>query len=1126
MKKLTLTLLAAAAALSANAQTILSEDFETGNTGSAPQPVAVGTGWTVVNGYTGTQTKYNWHNYYSNPEGDAGSTLGGACCAAVDAAMFDSDKEGKGPREEILLSPEVSLDGTYQLQFSWKVSPMNAYEASRYDLQVRVVEDGDLQSAETVFSIQNSTMLRESGVNVFPIQSWDPYTSRIDLSDWQGKKVKLAFVYKMMGPTGNVAYLDDISVKQFTPPTGPVASLSMDRYQFRSMFIGEKYYSDAITLTNTGKDGLQITGIDCPAGFSTTIANPESVDLLMNQSINFRLSYQAALTSAVSGDVVFHTTGGDVKVAVTASKEFVPEGFTLETFPRVSTPAGWESKGWGCAPQAIEGDYSMCGSGDISATTLRTPRLDLSEGGTLKFTYLNYFDSDNPEDAPQYDISLQVSYDGGNSWVTKWTSDYINGLNQVLTAEVDLGLGDDNCYARWYYPAIETDDGGAFSHSTFYLDGVLLPNLYGADGVPMAAKIVSPANNATEIYPKDVKLQWTEAQFAQGYKLYVGTSRAANEVINGLDLGDALSYTIPELAYSTEYRWKVVGYNDKGDCATASTWRFTTQPDATVTTFPYVENFDKSSGVPTGWTCVLSAQYKRGWSVNSLYPYKVDGKEYPALFTTWLNPGEWNAVETPEFKLLSDVPMSISYVWGDEHPSDLNTDPTATVQKHNVEPNNGISAQFFDIYVDGEWHTLSTLSEDSSAKKYWITEKVDLAPYAGKTVKFRWRHESYSNKDDGGSLAHVLIQENKDYRASFNVSEWNAGKVNFRKAAQSAEQQLNILNDGGKDLTVKAVSFATPNFTASLQPGDVIPVKSSKFFTVRFDALDTAAPVSDEMTVEFEGGAKAVFPVKGEALPNGIYYYSFEPNALDYEWEKDFSMIDVDNQRGYSFTSSWVNYSADGAKCAFSCENDSYETGMYGMMSPISGNHALVASAPASGSGADNWIISKKMKAGSKAKFDFYARNWESTGSVLPDPKSEITVLVSTASNTATTDFEVVRAKEEIPYYDYNEWGHFEVDLSAYAGKDVYVALQHTTAGAGNLAFFDDFTFTGFDGDGAGVDDITADLSEDTQVTVYSLSGVKVADGIGSAVLNRLGKGFYVVRATDAKGARSYKLAR
>ena len=205
MKKFTITLLAAAAALTASAQTILSEDFETGNTGSSPLPLTAGSGWTVVNGYTGSVTKYNWHNYYVNPDSEQGGTLGGACCAAVDAAMFASDTEGRGPREEIILSPEVNLDGTYRLQFSWRVSPINAYEDSRYDLQVRVVEDGDLQGAETVFSIQNAKMLRESGVNVFPIQSWDPYTSRIDLSDWQGKKVKLAFVYKMMGPTGNVA---------------------------------------------------------------------------------------------------------------------------------------------------------------------------------------------------------------------------------------------------------------------------------------------------------------------------------------------------------------------------------------------------------------------------------------------------------------------------------------------------------------------------------------------------------------------------------------------------------------------------------------------------------------------------------------------------------------------------------------------------------------------------------------------------------------------------------------------------------------------------------------------------------------------------------------------------------
>ena len=88
------------------------------------------------------------------------------------------------------------------------------------------------------------------------------------------------------------------------------------------------------------------------------------------------------------------------------------------------------------------------------------------------------------------------------------------------------------------------------------------------------------------------------------------------------------------------------------------------------------------------------------------------------------------------------------------------------------------------------------------------------------------------------------------------------------------------------------------------------------------------------------------------------------------------------------------------------------------------------------------------------------------------------------------------------------------------------MALRHTTAGAGNLAFFDDFTFSDFDGEGAGVEDITADIDADAHVVVYNLSGVKVADGVASDVLNRLDKGFYVVRATGSKGTRSYKLAR
>jgi hypothetical protein len=247
------------------AQTILEEDFETGATKSQSTPLTRGEGWTTVNTYNGSKMEYNWFNYYSNPESESGSIISGSGCGACDGPITASGiVDGSGPREEILLSPELDLNDNYQLQFSWKVSPMNVNDNSKYDLQVRVVTDDNLKAAETVFSIQSEQMLRESGVTVFPITTWDLHISKIDLSDWKGEKVKLAFVYKMFTTSSNIAWIDDISVKKFTPATGPVASVSLDRYDFKEVYIGEKIYSEVITLTNIGKNGLTITGMELP----------------------------------------------------------------------------------------------------------------------------------------------------------------------------------------------------------------------------------------------------------------------------------------------------------------------------------------------------------------------------------------------------------------------------------------------------------------------------------------------------------------------------------------------------------------------------------------------------------------------------------------------------------------------------------------------------------------------------------------------------------------------------------------------------------------------------------------------------------------------------------------------
>ena len=163
-------------ALQAGAQTILDEDFETSTTENYSQPVAAGAGWSTIDSYTGTEKTYVWHNYYSEK-----GTIGGTHVAGCDGPTYDADpRKGFGPREEILLTPELNLDNSYELAFTFIVSPMNAYESSMYDLQVRVVEDGNLSDAETVFSIQNQAMLKESGILTYPITNWDPHTAKAD----------------------------------------------------------------------------------------------------------------------------------------------------------------------------------------------------------------------------------------------------------------------------------------------------------------------------------------------------------------------------------------------------------------------------------------------------------------------------------------------------------------------------------------------------------------------------------------------------------------------------------------------------------------------------------------------------------------------------------------------------------------------------------------------------------------------------------------------------------------------------------------------------------------------------------------------------------------------------------
>ena len=1108
--------------ISVSAQsTLFMEDFETENVdtkNNPSRPVGAEEGWTTIDSYQGSNLSYKWSNYYSE-----NGTIGGTHVAMCDAPMVVADDpDAAQPREEILLSPELTLNNTYQLSFSWKVSPQAVAEKTKYDLQVRVVVDGDVKNAETIFSIQNKQDLIESGVTEYPISTWSTKTSKLDLSKWKGKTIKLAFVYKMFANAANIVYLDDIKVKKFTPATGPVGKLNATSYDFGKVYVGEKFYSDEFTLTNTGLAGLKINSVDLPAGVGITI-DPKTVDLGKNEAVKFRLSYTASIAAPAKNNVVLHTTGGDLTIALTATKQMIPDGMAQETFENGFPPAGWKNAGWSKSNGGLEGDVSAMASVDYSDQYLTSPRLDLTKGGKVQFTYHNSYDYEADQDgnvqAQANDITVELSTDGGKTWEEKWKYDY-NKLDFGETITVDLGKGTDNSYIRWHNTAVSTStDGDVAPCSTFYLDRVFLPTLYGQDGVPFATTLVSPENDAKEVYNKNIELKWTKAQFATGYKVYVGKSDTDFSFVNGVDVKDATSYTLPVADYETTYSWKVVPYNAKGDAAEATVWHFTTQKDASNSTYPYAIDFSGVSGLPTGWTSsTTSTISNRKWSVLAL-----SGNPAPCLYNMWLDKGVTSEVTTPEFKLTAGKQMSISFDWVDCHPNSATIDQLGTAKKHNVE--GAPTTVKFEIFADGTWTELSRISQGidtDEAPAYWINEKFNLAAYAGKTVQFRWTHIANNGNDSGCGIDNVVVEENENDKATFNKDGWNAGKVNYNKAVKSGDK-FTMFNKGEQTLKVKSVSFDTDNFESTIAAGTEIAKGESVTFSVQFNAKDAAAVVKDNMTVTFESGYSVKFPVEGTALAKDVLYYSFEDNYLDCNWEKDFTLIDVDKAATTPFNCYGTEFDKSGTVFAFAV---AYERPDHNNVAPISGDAFLVAASSIDGlTKGDNWIVSTKLKATANSKFDFYARNWDSKESIVPDAQHQISVLVSETSNTDRNSFTAVLPLQEMPFLERNNWNHYQIDLSSYAGKDIYVAVRDYTEKYAQAAFFDDFTFSGFEEFTTGISAVESEVAADGAVSVYNLNGMMVAQGNGKDVLNGLSKGIYVVKVQTANGVKTMKVA-
>lgn len=1093
MKRRVLLSVVCALLLSAvNAQKLLNEGFE----GSVFPP----SGWSVID-----DQQPGSHFHWTIIE-DEKSAISGSKSARVECGGYTYDEPIK---EEWLITPALQLtNDSYKLEFKWVGASAAAIEKQEYDFKVKVSTD-DGKTWTEIWSFLNKDQVEESGVK-YPWIGWAKNTSLIDLTAYKGQTIKIAFIHcklKAGMGVGNDIKIDDVVVEKYSPILNPQIESATRSYAFPASYIGAKKYSEVLSFKNVGNGVLTVTALKGLDGtdFSTTIV-PAEVSLKKNEEYQFQLIYEPTVKGAPSATLTVETNGGTpLEIKLSGSKSLVPEGYTYEGFEgKVFPPVGWKitSKGtlsssWSSFNYGLSGDKSarvgICEEG-----SLITPRLDLSgdQDYTIRFNYFEQYEAQTDNaNGPENYFRLYLSKDGGITW-NKLAFDATT-LNEIVHKEINLGHPGNNCYLKWSYEFPGLDLSGGYDeipeYSDIFLDDIILPPLYGSNEAPSATTLISPEDGATDIYNKEIMLSWNGVLFATNYKVYVGTTTDNFDLVNGEDVGDKTSYTIARADYAKTYYWKVVPYNKTGEATGVPVWSFTTMSDQSIKTFPYFEGFEAKT-FPLGWNTTKEVYTK--WDISNFNAFDGNGSAYISGSTD----NTTGTLITPEFVLPSEKDIQITFYWGNRVPASLKKDMLGT-QINNTTEANDIDALYFEIEDNGQWKTLAIMSDKDN--EYWIRERVSLNEYKGKTVTFRWRfHVVNGGKSNGASLDNIKMELIGDEcLAYFNKNEWNAGEVNYQRSFSSGKA-LSLTNGGEETLTVQDVKFTTSNYRTTLEAGTSIEANKSSVFSITFNAGTSATKIDDKMVVTFTNGQSVELPVSGTGLAQDILYFSFEEDEFASTSPKGLTTVDIDGLA--TVQPLLIYYPKYGTPFAYIVINQKAEPegADWRNIYPHSGDQVLAAMCDQSHSSSTNdWIISPKMKASAESKFRFYAKSY---GNIDQFHLHQVAVWVSTKTNTPS-DFELVKGNITLPYSAEQAFTEFSIDLSKYAGQDIYVGLQHIADPDCFVAFFDDFYFEHFEIDASGISNQTTqqiriypnpvvdilyiDADDNSTVTVTSLAG-------------------------------------
>lgn len=406
----------------------------------------------------------------------------------------------------------------------------------------------------------------------------------------------------------------------------------------------------------------------------------------------------------------------------------------IQSFPNTTTPTGWDIGSGGLSTSQACATASWRGNVYNSTARILTSETQISNGQdlTISFDYKIVDWSAGTVATTPYNgtITTQVSIDNGATWTV--TAGVINNSNHIVgntcttVSYVVPGASvpnASNVKVRWNCVYGTTGD------YYVYIDNISATQ--PTSNPPLCTTITSPSNGAIDV--ANPLIVWNSASgIPTGYRISVGTSPGATDVLNNFDVGNVLSYYLANLEGGTTYYVRVFPYNANGQATGCSESNFST---CDVITVPYTEEFEGiTTGVPSCWG-IAGTTTTAGYHFSS---FATGNTGRGLRFDSYFNAnGNTSELTTPVIDATSVSTLRLKFYY---------KNPTGGNFEVSVSTNGG--------------STYTLLEAGLTGAANWTLKSYVLTSYIGANLKIKFKGTSnYGNGDAYIYLDGVVLEE-------------------------------------------------------------------------------------------------------------------------------------------------------------------------------------------------------------------------------------------------------------------------------------------------------------------------------------------------------------------------------